>query len=184
MSDQFSMDEVVLDEVTEEVNESRPMFLTVLCILTWIGSGIGVISSLFSILTYTRSMQRFEESGIKFEDLSNELENTPSSGEAGEEFARNVTKGMAEGMDSMLEWASTINYINLGVSVLCILGAFLMWKLKRTGFFLYTAATIVSVAAPIALMGSNFLTLMSVAMGGFFGLIFIILYGVNFKHLK
>ena len=184
MSDEFSMDEVVLDEVTEEVNETRPMFLTVLCILTWIGSGIGVLSGLFSVLTYSKATKQMQESGAKLQDLSDELDSAPSSGDAGEEMAKSMMKGVAEGMDGMIEWANTINWINIGVAVLCIIGAVLMWKLKRTGFFLYTAATVISVVTPIALMGSNFLTLMSVAFGGFFGLIFIILYGVNFKHLK
>jgi hypothetical protein len=184
MSDEFSMDEAALEEVTEEVSETRPMFLTVLCILTWIGSGIGVLSGLFSVLTYSRATQKIKESGVKFQDLSDELDSTPSSGEAGEEIAKKMMKGVVEGMDSMIEWANTINWINIGVATMCIIGAVLMWKLKRTGFFLYTVATIIGVVTPITLMGSNFLTLMSVAVGGFFGLIFIILYGVNYKHLK
>jgi hypothetical protein len=184
MEEQFSLDEVGLDETVEITTESRPIFLTVLCILTWVGSGFSVISALISSFTVSKSTKQLQEAGVNFEGLSNELDEAPHTGEAGEEIARNMVRGMGESMDSMIEWAPTLNWINIGVGLLCVLGAYLMWQLKKTGFYLYTAATVFAVIIPIVLMGSNLITLMSVIIGGLFGLIFIILYGVNLKHMK
>lgn len=43
------MSETTLD-LEQEQPKKRPVFLTVLCILTWIGSGITVLSGLFSLV--------------------------------------------------------------------------------------------------------------------------------------
>ncbi len=45
----------ILDENFESIerrDRSRPVFLTVLCILTWVGSGLAIFSTLFQIWAY------------------------------------------------------------------------------------------------------------------------------------
>ncbi|MCT4581355.1 MAG: hypothetical protein N4A35_08060 [Flavobacteriales bacterium] len=44
------MSEELLDSATGEPNGERPTFLTVLCILTFIGSGLGILTYLFAII--------------------------------------------------------------------------------------------------------------------------------------
>lgn len=44
------MSEELLDSVTGEPNGERPTFLTVLCILTFIGSGLGILGSILMVV--------------------------------------------------------------------------------------------------------------------------------------
>lgn len=136
------------------------------------------------MFTVSKTTKQLQDAGVKFGDLSTEMDEMPASGDAGEEIAREVVKGMGESMDVMIEWAPTLNWLNIGIGLLCVFGAFLMWQLKRTGFYLYTVATLIAIITPIALMGGNILTLINTFAAGFFGLLFIILYGVNLKHMK
>jgi hypothetical protein len=54
----------------------------------------------------------------------------------------------------------------------------MMWKLKKTGFYVYTGAQLAGIIAPIV-MGSSFGT-----MGAIFSVLFIVLYGMNLKHMS
>lgn len=44
------MSEELLDSATGEPNGERPTFLTVLCILTFIGSGLGILGSILMVV--------------------------------------------------------------------------------------------------------------------------------------
>lgn len=174
-------EEIMLDEVQEVPQEGRPVFITVLCILTWIGSGFTFLSSIYNMFTLKASQEILKQSNINFGDLASEL---PEGGDAGDRFARSMAQGMGNSFDAMIEWGATLNFVSMGVSLACILGALLMFKLKKAGFFIYTIATIISIVVPVVLLGGNIFTIFSTVLGGIFGVLFIILYGVNLKHMK
>ena len=74
---------------------------------------------------------------------------------------------------------------DIAASVLCLTGAFLMWRLKKVGFYLYLLGTLVGVIAPFVIFGSgNLLSILTSVFVGFFGIIFLILYGLNIKYMK
>ncbi len=58
-----------------------------------------------------------------------------------------------------------------------------MWNLQKQGFTIYTAATIIGLLFPLFFLGFNFMSIMALGMGGFFGVLFIVLYGLNLKHM-
>lgn len=177
MSEEFSMDEVVLDEVTEEVNNKRPVFLLVLCILTWFWSGVVSIGGgISSILMHDKRIEEYKQ--------SREVFNNQQGISEGEEIFRGFTNNILDSADSFIEHSQTLNYITVLTGVLCVLGAFLMFKLKRIGYYVYVVSTLFFIIAPIYLVGNNLLAISTTIFYGFFGLVFIILYGVNFKHLK
>jgi len=60
-----------------------------------------------------------------------------------------------------------------------LFGAIMMWKLKKTGFYLYVAANIIAAILPMVWLGSAF-----AIMGFIWPVIFIVLYAINLKHLK
>jgi hypothetical protein len=64
-------------------------------------------------------------------------------------------------------------------------GALLMWQRRRTGFYLYVVGILASVATPIAIFGSgNFIAMLGAFIPGFFGLVFIVMYGFCLKEMK
>jgi CRISPR/Cas system-associated protein Csx1 len=68
-------------------------------------------------------------------------------------------------------------------SIITLIGAFFMWGLKKMGFLIYVLGIAVGIVAPIIIYNGNFLGAISAIGMGFIGLIFIILYAVNRKHL-
>jgi hypothetical protein len=125
-----------MEEQNVQTTTQRPQFLTVLCILSYIGCGLAIIGGLMSI-------------------------------------------GKISGI------------INLLAALICLYGVLQMWKLKKMGFYLYLIGEITPMIVGIATLG--FAGIFSFG-GGFFAIIaglmmifpvlFIILYGLNFKHLQ
>ncbi|MEA3317214.1 MAG: hypothetical protein U9R54_04595 [Bacteroidota bacterium] len=117
--------------------KERPAFLSVLCILTYIGSGLAILFSLLGML------------GI------------------------GALAGMAAKFGAPVEGGFAINSLLVLVfAVASIYGAIMMWKLKKIGFYIYVAAQVLIVA-----FGWSIFALV-------FALLFIGLYGLNFKHLE
>jgi hypothetical protein len=155
----------------------RPTFLTVLCILTFVGSSYTIISSLLGGITSKASNQILNESKREIDSLSKNA-STPE-----EKRAMKMVSKFTEGLDP--EKLQKSNWAQAVASVFCILGAFLMWKLKRIGFYAYILGTLIGVVAPFVILGtSNIIAILSATFIAFIGIVFCILYGLNYKHLK
>lgn len=163
----------------EIITPLRPVFLKVLCMLTFIGSGYGIINS---AITY-----------FKANDISNIV--TQVKTKMNDDFKRKnrrnpdkviflnkiMNNASALSTPENLRKTATGNCIT---SVLCLLGAILMWHLQRIGFYIYVLGTIISILLPFYMFGSNFLTNISAGFLGFIGILFIIFYAMNIKSMK
>ena len=58
-----------------------------------------------------------------------------------------------------------------------------MWNLKKSGFWMYRLASVASLLVPVFFLGGGMMTLLSVGIGGFITIVFVILYAVNLKHM-
>lgn len=155
----------------------RPTFITVLCILTFIGSGWGVISE--SIKYSTANSQAEIISRVK-EKASSDLQKNGRSDNRSQ-FAEKMVSSFNMTPENIKQGALS----NAAAAVLCLAGAFMMWRLKKTGFYLYLAGTLVGIISPFVIFGgSNFMAIISSVIIGFIGLIFVILYGVNLRFMK
>ncbi|WP_019988060.1 hypothetical protein [Rudanella lutea] len=147
----------------------RSDFLTLLCILTFMSCGIGLIDSATS---YTRTAdvartQRIERPRVVdpnkppeyFEDRSNSDDPIPGDPEEIRPLA-----------------ASSFVY-----NLITLIGAVLMFFGRRLGFFVYVAGVLVGIIAPIALLGFSAL---HTSFGVFFSLIFVGLYAYSWKELR
>lgn len=125
----------------------RPTFLTVLCILTFIGSGISTLVLLLAV--------------VAFGAVSGLLESIP---------------GMAVGNGLGIVYFIISFLLAFG----SLLGAIMMWKLKKSGFYLYSVANIIAFILPMFMVsGMPF---------NIFGLVitlgFIAMYAANLKAMK
>jgi len=131
-------------EETTQVQEQqvevkkRPAFLTVLCILTFIGSGLVLLGGLLVIL----------------------------AGAALSEFFASIP-GMTQATGNIMPLIISVVF-----SAVSLFGAIMMWQLKKLGFYIYVAAQVIMVAFSFSVMGL------------IFTLLFIVLYFLNFKHMK
>ncbi len=106
----------------------RPTFLTVLCILSWIAQGLGIVFLLMATL----------------------FAGAVTAGVAGMEDAGAVVSG--SGMGNV--WL----YLGLGVIMVVagFIGVIKMWKLQKQGFFIYAGASVAGIIVDIALSGAGF----------------------------
>jgi hypothetical protein len=98
--------------------KKRPTFLTVLCILTFIGSGLGVLSGLIMLIAA---------------GMSDTLSTIP--------FLGNAVEAASVG-------GTTYTIISLLLSITSLYGAISMWGLKKMGFYLYLIAQILMLIIP------------------------------------
>lgn len=164
------MSEELLDiQENSGQTKKRPVFLTVLCILTFVGSGFGLLGAVVNIFTFKTLGSR---------TLSN-LSNLPNSTPFGD-----------VDFEEMVKYSQYSNMMNILACILCIVGAILMFRLKKSGFYFYLVGAIIATAgAYIATQGFNTGMFASVGVASFiFALIinaaFVVMYGTNLKHLK
>ena len=130
----------------------RPSMLTILCILTFIGSGMQLFSSLFVSLFYEFFMKSAQVIAEKF--------NMP-------------------GMEQLQEVAPVFFVVSALLDAGAIVGAILMFRLKKIGFHIYTIFQILLILAPMYFMHLPGPGTAEVLFSG----LFIILYSMNLKHM-
>ncbi|MBC7863184.1 MAG: hypothetical protein IAF38_09430 [Bacteroidia bacterium] len=158
----------------------RPKFLKILCIISFAGLGFKFISGaigLVATLLLSSRMSAFSQS---------------------EEMGRMMGL-QGEDVMAKVNFLNIINNITVMVfSLVSLLGVFLMWKYKRSGFFVYTVSRIISLLVLIFvsiqtlnLMGSGTMgevttitTIVRTIGTVVLGIAFIIMYALNLKHLK
>ena len=113
----------------------RPTFLLVLCILTFIGSGWGTLSNLFSVFT-----AGLTNSSMQMEHYSSMLNGMDQGGDSA--VLSDILSSTMASLQATFVHAKEIAVINLVLSVISLLGAILMFQLRRIGFYFYTAAQI------------------------------------------
>jgi hypothetical protein len=157
-------------ELDEQQPQKRPVFVTVLCILTWIGSGITLLSGLFGFFTVQMAEKTYSELD-KAAAITTEFGTLPS-------------------LEDYIYWTNISNISNVLVGILCIVGAILMFQLRKVGFFLYIAGCVIAMIVGFlsiqVLMPSGFsgIGMIGVVLGALISIAFIVMYGVNLKHMK
>jgi hypothetical protein len=105
-----------------ESKEKRPTMLTVLCILTFIGSGLNAFSNMMVFIFFDASMK----------------------------FAAEMLKVFKiTGMDQFLAVKPGYFAATSGINALAVAGAIWMWQLRKPGFHIYTISQILVIIAPM-----------------------------------
>lgn len=146
------------------VAAKRPTFLTVLCILTFVGAGISLIMNIMSYFTYSAMASS--------SDMLSDL------GAQGEQVGAAMSM---LGLDPAKMATSAIIVAILNVVILA--GALMMWKQKKVGFYIYVVGELVQAVIPVIVIG-GLAGGMSVVLMGIVAIVFIILYGLNLKHMS
>ncbi|CAN5157730.1 hypothetical protein BH20BAC1_BH20BAC1_03160 [soil metagenome] len=159
--------------------EPRSALLTVLCILTFIGSAWTFASSVWIYVTADRTAAMIEDAANPGSKNKSVLYKIGKAKRA--VFGQKIFDKVLSMFD-----AEKIRYSALGnimSSIFTLTGAILMWKLLRAGFFLYIFGVAISFLAPLLIYGLNFIGAGFSVSTGFSGLIFIALYTLEHKSL-
>jgi hypothetical protein len=125
--------------------EKRPTLLTVLCILTFIASGLNAFFNFFFFIFYDACMKVLAEMVKAFK-----------------------LPGMELFLSAKPEYFAATAVIN----ALAVAGALRMWQLRKQGFHIYTVSQILLILAPMyffKLPGPDFF---SIIVGGIFVLLY------------
>ena len=79
-----------------------------------------------------------------------------------------------------LKFESLLNLIFLLIEGF---GVYFMFMLQRRGFFVYLGAQVGFVIIPIIIQGLNMFSMAEMGVGLFISGLFVLLYGLNLKHL-
>ncbi|HOS16303.1 MAG TPA: hypothetical protein PKX15_04725 [Bacteroidales bacterium] len=120
----------------QQQENKRPTFLTVLCVLTFIGSGFSFLSQIISFALYS-----------KIPDLFYQMSNI-MGGEIGELYIKTA--------ELFVNMPRYYFLILAAVYVISIIGAFLMLLLRKIGFHLYTISQILYLGLPLLIIHSPF----------------------------
>ncbi|MCH2225671.1 MAG: hypothetical protein MK066_12945 [Crocinitomicaceae bacterium] len=143
----------------------RPAFITVLCILTWVGAGLGLLTTLYSFFTIGTLETTYE----------------------------NFSSFSSENFDvaKIVKWQRFSIYANVFGNILCLIGAFLMWNLRKIGYYIYLPGQIIPLVigtyaalsiSSIPILGG--LGIFGAALGAIFPIAFLIMYGLNLRHMR
>lgn len=153
----------ILDNGTEDVYKSqkRPAFLTVLCILTFVGSGLTMLYSFFMWISFTAAERMFDAFG--------------DMGDVQDESFR------------MFGWLKFLMLTYLISAVLCVAGAIFMMFMRKIGFYIYIVGQIAPLVVLGVMLGANVQNEFGMAgmvFTAIFPVGFIVMYGLNFKYLR
>ena len=138
------------------IYNEKPMLLKVLCILSWVGSGVQIFSStIYSLFINESVKQEF------FALLPNKE-------------VVDMYEKLFILLDSTLIWYLILYLINIVV-------VHMMWNLKLNGFYGYVFTQILILLVPFSV---NPFIISQLAVSSIFPTIFIFLYGLNLKHFK
>ena len=103
----------------QERQPKRPELLTILCVLSFIGSGLGSFSNLIITLSYSSIVEIYSSSGIDI-----------------------------PGMEEMLSGGRTFFTLSFIIQMLSFIGVLNMWKLNKIGFHIYSISQILILILP------------------------------------
>ena len=155
----------------EARNNHRPMFLTVLCVLTFIGSVAGIFVNSKGYINATEEVEKIASGKAK-----TQLRNLFSSAKANDEPVR-------------ISNLNIENYKKYSIGciasyILCLVGTILMYKLKRTGFYSFTLGTFFNLITHFLLFGDNFGSMGLSILAALSGFVFVILFGLYLKYMS
>ncbi len=138
----------------------RPVFLTVLCILSFIAAGFAIFGYI-TVITLMGAATAV--TGAAMDAME---------GMEGMEGMEAITSA---GPSATMTWA----YIAVGflTTIVALIGVLKMWKLKKQGFMLYAGASVVSAIMGVVYSGFNVFGVVITAA-------FIVMYYLNVKHMS
>ncbi|MBL7812482.1 MAG: hypothetical protein JNL57_09695 [Bacteroidetes bacterium] len=138
-----------------QVEKRRTTLLTVLCILTWIGSAFGLLGGFSN--TFGKGPRE------QLNQMQEQMDKMGSDNPAAS-MMEGIANNMAANMETLEKWTRPLGILALIGVVLCLIGSIMMWKLQKRGFFIYAVGELLPGIISLPLMW-NFIMGMTGMMG-------------------
>jgi len=153
-------------------SNQRPVFLTVICILSFINGGMNIVFNIPSLF-----LSDFFENYVDF------IKQMPAMQTDAPPILAAWMNDLTEMMERLAQNFTLIVLSTILLALLSVTGVWLMWNLKKTGFLFYVTAQLLWTILPLIFLGGNIITVLSVCVGGIFTIVFIILYATQLKRM-
>lgn len=166
-----NLNQPVREEHLLEEPDKMPQMISVLSILTFIGSGLVILFQLY----YFTAAKRIYDVAMAGQE---KIDQAPA-------WAKSMQGPDPVGViQRTYDNRIPISLLTIVAAVLCIVGAVQMRKLKKNGFAIYLVGELLPIVTTAIFLG----TAAMASMGFYFGLViyavFIILYATQLKNLK
>jgi hypothetical protein len=154
-------------------NGVRSTFLTIVCVLTFLGSGWGLFSS---VRGYFRAEIVSEQAAASIEKAQDKMDNpnTPN-------FVKELMNSVAQSTNpDNIRFSSILQLISC---LFTLTGAIMMFTLRKTGFYIYIAGIMISVGAPL-IVAKGLVAIIGASVTALIGVVFIAMYGANLKDMN
>jgi hypothetical protein len=155
------MEEDLIDELETQPIRKRPVFLTVICILTWIGCGLSLIAAVYGLYRYMNLLNTVRFGAVSVWGVN---------------------------LKNMYTWQIWSSFASVVGCLLCTLGSFAMWKLRRWGFYVYIVGQVLpfSMGMFVGLQSARMdVSMISIALvSAVFPIGFIVMYALNLKYMR
>jgi hypothetical protein len=156
---------------------TRPTFLTVICIISFVGLGLSVLNNFFTLILSSAGAWLYS---MVQDGLEMALQQASAQDPNAAVFLQHIFDAILRLIEVLPLFAGLV----LLCAAIALTGVFFMWNLRKLGFYLYLAAKIVLVFLPILLIGYNLLSVI-ISLFTFIGAaLFVIMYGMNLKAMK
>lgn len=167
-------------DIDEEIqaNKKRPVLLTVLCILSFIVVGFGLLGVLFSLISGQPSAEEIESAYNQMIQMSGDMRDKQMT-----TIAQLLEQGAELAMYQQQRYWSVLS-INALTMITGFIGVLFMFKGKRLGFHLYIIYNLLSIGGTFLIVPSEMVPMVSVIMNLVLSGLFIFLYSLNFKWMN
>jgi hypothetical protein len=165
-------------EVENDKKEKPPTFLLVLCILTFVNTGITILSGILGIIAGPPSAEEVKESNVQMAETISQLEKVNL------DYWVDVIQRIQLMTESMYANFVAYNSVSVFVAIVGVAAAIMMFKGKKLGFhvyigysFLYVLQGYIFVSAAII---PSFIIIINLLIAG----LFVLLYSRNLSWLN
>jgi len=157
-------------EFNNQAPRKRPVFILVLAILSWVYVAIGLLGALVNSFSSHEKQEEAIDEAIAIYENTDEMP---------------MRDDMIEFMEASRDTVKISNFGQLILMLVEGIAVYMMFQLKRSGFWLYTIAQIGFLGLFMYILPSdNIVTTLTMVFYIFIVLLFEILYAVNLKHMR
>lgn len=157
----------------------RPVFLTVLCVFTWLFCAYALWQCALNIFT-DKPFRDLEDQRAANADALSKIERD----DAGAPMLIAWLEGTERAMEESAIHARPMNLISILYQLLNAIAAWLMWRSRRSGFWIFVAAQVAGFIAPFFWLTPTIPAILLFGLVGVFWAGLGVLFALNLKHLR
>lgn len=156
---------------------NRPGFLTVLCVLTFISTGVGLISGLINLIVGPQSAEQMLQAKVEMTSAVSDMKEVGMGSLAD---MLNKIQAMSEQINDSFYLASLLTIVTIGIG---LYGALRMFKGFKNGFHMYIVYCLLSIASMYIYVSPSNIPTAVVIFNLLFSGLFIFMYSRNLKWM-